>query len=61
MKHRSTNPSHYYARQADPTMPWKPATWLERNGEFIAALMGAAVIMIALGGIAGALVAGWLS
>lgn len=60
-KYRSTHPSRYFERDASKSMPWKSPTWLERNGEFIAAVLGAGAIAIALGGIVGALIAGWLS
>lgn len=51
-----TNPSHYYARvdhdgriaRGKPVMTYKP-TLIEREGEFIAAVLGASVIGFALG------------
>lgn len=63
MKHhyRSTHPSRYFENHASESMPWKAPTWIERNGEFIAALLGALTIFGCLGAIVGALIAGWLS
>jgi tetrahydromethanopterin S-methyltransferase subunit F len=44
-----TNASNYYARQQEPTMSYRKPTLIEREGEFIAAVIGAAVIGFALG------------
>lgn len=60
-RYRSTHPSRYYSRPLEPTVHWKSPSWIERNGEFIAAMLGAIVIAGCLGAIVGALVAGWLS
>lgn len=57
--YKSTNPSAYYQRQAptDPLMQWsKPPTWIERNGEFIAACIGAVVMTFAIVMVVGALI-----
>lgn len=51
MKHRSTNPSHYYARQVaeTPLMIYRRPTVLERYGELIALSLGLVVFGMALG------------
>lgn len=62
MKHRSTHPSRYFERTTSAQMMrWKSPTWLERNGEFIVAVLGGAVIAVAAGSIVGALIVGRLS
>ena len=60
-RHRSTNPSRYFERHASTSMQWSRPTWAERNGEFIAAVLGAIIIAGSLGAVVGALIAGWLS
>lgn len=60
-RHASTHPERYYARGVEPALSWKNPTWLERNGEFIVAVLGMVAIAIAAGGVAGAFVAGILS
>lgn len=60
-RYRSTHPSRYFERQASKAMPWKSPTWIERNGEFISAVLGASAVAIALGAVVGALIAGWLA
>lgn len=55
---RSTHPSRYFEREQQPKqlMRWESPTWIERNGEFIAAVIGAAVILFALGSIVWAVI-----
>lgn len=51
-RHRSTHPSDYFERQSDERdarlLHWDNPTWIERNGELIVAMLGAAVLAFAV-------------